>query len=433
MKIHFIGISGIGVSALAKYYLQKGEQVTGSDLNRSEVASNLEKLGAKIFYGQQKADNVASDIDLVVYTVAVPKDNPELLQAGKLKIKTQTYPEALGDLVKKHFTIAVCGMSGKSTTTSMTGIVLKKAGLSPNVIVGTRVKEFENSNCLVGKSNYLVIEACEYEASFLNYWPRILAILNIEEEHLDYYRDIRHIMDTFKEEASHLKKGDVLIFNKDDENTAKLIKENKKILKGVKLVPFSLKDKEAEGIKKILKVPGKHNISNALSALKIGRELKISDEKIYKALSQFKGTWRRFEIIKKEPFILISDYAHHPTKLKALLEGAREKYPKKTIWAVFQSHQYDRTKKLFDKFIPAFEKADKIILTEIYYVAGREKKLNISSKDLVEAIKKKSPEKEVLFMEKKEDVPAFIRKNAKKGDVVLVIGAGDIINILKFF
>jgi len=170
-----------------------------------------------------------------------------------------------------------------------------------------------------------------------------------------------------------------------------------------------------------------------LAALKIGRELKISDEKIYKALSQFKGTWRRFEIIKKEPFILISDYAHHPTKLKALLEGAREKYPKKTIWAVFQSHQYDRTKKLFDKFIPAFEKADKIILTEIYYVAGREKKLNISSKDLVEAIKKKSPEKEVLFMEKKEDVPAFIRKNAKKGDVVLVIGAGDIINILKFF
>ncbi|PIW91758.1 MAG: UDP-N-acetylmuramate--L-alanine ligase, partial [Candidatus Nealsonbacteria bacterium CG_4_8_14_3_um_filter_39_7] len=162
MKIHFIGISGIGVSALAKYYLQKGEQVTGSDLNRSEVASNLERLGAKIFYGQQKADNVASDIDLVVYTVAVPKDNPELLQAGKLKIKTQTYPEALGDLVKKHFTIAVCGMSGKSTTTSMTGIVLKKAGLSPNVIVGTRVKEFENSNCLVGKSNYLVIEACEY-------------------------------------------------------------------------------------------------------------------------------------------------------------------------------------------------------------------------------------------------------------------------------
>ena len=219
MKIHFIGIGGIGVSALARYYLKKGYIVSGSDLVASEITKALEKLEAKIFIGKHKAKNLAKDVDLVVYSPAVPKDNPELLKAKSYKLKTKSYPQALGELTKKHFTIAVCGSHGKSTVAAMIGLVLTKARLDPTVILGTKLREFRDSNCRVGKGNYLVIEADEYKESFLNYWPKVIVLLNIEYDHPDYFKNLAHYVKTFEKFVLHLPKDGILVANRDDKNT----------------------------------------------------------------------------------------------------------------------------------------------------------------------------------------------------------------------
>lgn len=224
-QIYFIGIGGIGVSALAGYYLSRGFEVSGSDLNQSATTNALEKQGAEIFIGLHKAKNINKKIDLVIHTAAVTKNNPELKKAKKLGIRIQSYAEALGDLTKQMFTIAVSGMHGKSTTTAMLALVLEKAGLDPTVIVGTKLREWNNNNYRVGKSKYLVIEADEYNASFLNYWPKIIVLTNIEEEHLDFYKDLKQIMRIFKEYILHLGKEGILVANGQDENVVKIAKE----------------------------------------------------------------------------------------------------------------------------------------------------------------------------------------------------------------
>ena len=229
LRVHFIGIGGIGVSALAQYYLAKGHKVSGSDLVSSEIIGVLRKKGAKIFINsklksqkskiQAKIQNFIKKSNLVIYSPAVPKNHPELIKAKQLKIKSLSYPQALGELTKTHFTIAVSGTHGKSTTTAMVGLLLVKAGLDPTVIVGTKIKEFGNSNCRVGKSQYLVIEADEHFASFLNYWPRIIVLTTIEKDHLDYYKNLNNILRTFKRYIAHLPKNGWLVVNKDDKNT----------------------------------------------------------------------------------------------------------------------------------------------------------------------------------------------------------------------
>jgi len=396
MKIHFIGIKGIGVSALAGYYLAKGHKVSGSDL----------------VLGPHKAKNVSKDADLVVYSPAVQPDNPEIKQAKKLKIKIQSYPQALGELTKEYFTIAVSGTHGKSTTCAMISLILMKAGLDPTVIVGTKLKEFGNKNFRIGKSKYLVIEADEWQASFLNYWPKIIILTNIEREHLDYYRDLKHILRTYKKFISHLSEDGLLIDARE----------------------YNLRQKEAKKLRKILKIPGEHNIYNALAALNTARALGVSDKISFKALSEYKGAWRRFEEkefkIKNLKLKIIHDYAHHPTEIKATLQAAREKFPNKEIWCIFQPHQYQRTFYLFNDFVRVFSKSliDKLIITDIYDVAGREKKKikeKISSKELIKKIKKS--EKVYLPKEKIKD---YLKKNLKGGEVVIIMGAGDVYKLL---
>lgn len=405
MKIHFIGIKGIGVSALAGYYLAKGHKVSGSDL----------------VLGPHRAKNVPKDADLVIHSPAVTLDNPEIKQAKKLKIKIQTYPEALGDLTKEYFTIAISGTHGKSTTCAMVALILMKAGFDPTVIVGTKLKEFNGNNFRIGKSKYLVIEADEWQASFLNYWPKIIVLTNIEREHLDYYRDLKHILRTYKEYVGHLSKHGILIANQNDKNISKLKIKSKK---------FSLKQKESEKLRRILKVPGEHNIYNALAALTLARTLRIPDKVSFKALSEYKCVWRRFEIVKKKRFTIISDYAHHPTEVKATLQAAREKFPNKEIWCIFQPHQYQRTFYLFNDFVRVFSNTliDKLIITDIYDVAGREKKKikeKISSKELVKKIKKA---KKVYLP--KEKIKDYLKRNLKGGEVVIIMGAGDVYKLL---
>jgi UDP-N-acetylmuramate--alanine ligase len=430
MKIHFIGIGGIGVSALARYYLAKGYEVSGSDLVSSEITKALEKLGAKIFIGKHKEKNLPKDANLVIYSPAVEEKNPELKKARKFKIKCQSYPQALGELTKDHYTIAVCGSHGKSTVAAMIGLILIKAKFDPTVILGTKLKEFGDSNCRIGKSKYLVIEADEYKESFLNYWPKIIVLLNIEYDHPDYFKDLNHYILAYKKFVSHLPKDGILIANRDDKNTFKTFKNRKAIW-------YSLREKGSKKLRKILKIPGEFNVSNALAALKVARVLKIPDKISFKVLSQFKGTWRRFDIKKikfsknLEPrtFTLITDYAHHPTQVKVTLEAARGKYKNKKIWCIFQPHQYQRTYYLFDEFVKVFKDhpVDKVIITDIYTVSGRESKKimrKVNAQKLVEAINKEN----VIYLPKRKIID-YLKKNLRGREVVIIMGAGDIYNL----
>ena len=308
MRVHFIGIGGIGMSALAQYYLASGHQVSGSDLAPSEMTVLLRKKGARIFIGRHKPGNLPKSIDMVIYTPAAPNSNPELRYAHTLSasakgvsvsggkrypLKILSYPEVLGELTKKYFTIAVSGTHGKSTTTAMTALILVRAGLDPTVIVGAKLKEFSNSNFRMGKSKYLVIEADEHFASFLHYWPQMIVLTNIEEDHLDYYKSLKNILGAFRQYIEHLPKDGMLIVNADGKNSKFKI-QNSKL--HCKIQNYSLYQKEAEQLRRVLQVPGAHNIANALAALSAARALKIPDRISLKALSEYKGAWRRFEI-----------------------------------------------------------------------------------------------------------------------------------------
>jgi len=431
MRIHFIGIGGIGVSALAGYYLTRGHQVSGSNLEKSEITRALTRKGVKIFIGH-KGENLPLATKLVIYSSAVSKDNLEILAAKKLGIKTLTYGEALGELTKKYFTIAVSGMHGKSTTTAMLALLLEKAGLDPTVIIGTKLREWRGANFRVGKSKYLIIEADEYRAAFLNYWPKMIVLTNIEAEHLDYYRDLNHILQVFKKYVSHLKRDGILVANEDDKNILKLIGQTVRLPFTVQ--KYSLKQTEAENLKGLLKVPGRHNVSNALAVLAVGRLLNISDEIIFQALGKFRGAWRRFAYREKyNGAMIFDDYGHHPTEIKATLAGARELMVQKkmigNLWCVFQPHHYARLEALFPDFVQAFDEADKIVLLDIYNVAGREDVRDKAADDdlkqklVTELVKKGKGVQSIATVPLAAD---YLRENIKEGDLVILMGAGDI-------
>ncbi|MCK9445328.1 UDP-N-acetylmuramate--L-alanine ligase [bacterium] len=420
MKIHFIGIGGIGISALAKYYLEKGNQISGSDVVASSLTDDLIKRGAQVFIGPNSAENI-KDYDLVIYSPAVKSNNPEMIEAELKGIKALSYPQALGEITKEYFTIAVSGTHGKSTTTSMIALILTEAGLDPTVIVGTKLKEFGDSNFRMGQSQYLVIEACEHEESFLNYWPKIAVITNIEEDHLDYYHNLDNIKKAFNEFVSHLDKDGILVKQKETEAIC-----------DKKVIEFSLtEEKEVKKLKEIIKIPGDHNILDALAALKVARTLNIPDEVTFSVLSKYMGSWRRFEITEYPDFTLIDDYGHHPTEILATLKGAREKYPAKIIYCVFQPHQYQRTFLLFDDFVKAFKEVietklvDKLFLIDIYDVAGREGgefKEKVSSEKLVNAVPG------AIYTAKDE-----LYANLKGGEVIIFMGAGNIYDLSQDF
>ncbi|MFA5878029.1 MAG: Mur ligase domain-containing protein [Candidatus Staskawiczbacteria bacterium] len=428
MKIHFIGIGGIGVSALAQYYLSEGAEVSGSDLASSEITDLLKEKGAQVILGEHKAVNISKDLELVIFSPAVEQKNPELKEAKKKKIRCLSYPEALGELTKKYFTITVSGSHGKSTTTSMLSLVLVEAGLDPTVIVGTKLKEFGNSNFRHGKGRYLVIEADEWQASFLNYWPKIAVLTNIEREHLDYYKDLNHILRTFKEYVGHLPNDGVLVVNKEDENIGKVLKSAKS-----QVVYYSQNQPEAKKVKDVLTIPGKHNVYNGLAVLSVARALSIPDDKTFTSLSKYTGAWRRFEISDKTmngvKYKLVNDYGHHPTEVRVTLEAIREKFPEQKILCFFQPHQYQRTFNLFDDFVQVFRNAsiDRIIITDIYSVAGREKatiKRKVRSQRLVEAIEREN----VIYLQK-EKIVDYLKKNIDSDSVVVLMGAGDIYDV----
>ncbi len=411
MKVHFVGLGGIGVSALAKHFFYEGHSVSGSDIS----GKSIEEKGISYFKGHS-GTHVPDDADLVIYSPAVEEDNVEVVRAREMGVKVQSYPEALGDLTERYYTVAVSGTHGKSTTTAMLSLIMTKAGLDPTVIVGTKLKEFNGSNYRRGKSKYLLIEADEFKASFLNYKPQLCVLNNIEEDHLDYYKDLEEIVRTFEK---YLRKVEKIVANKDDENVFALLKK----WNNVTWYNFRMKKPE-------LSVPGKHNVYNALAALTASKELKIKRTVALEALKEFKGSWRRFEekkvTLKNDKKItLINDYAHHPTEVKATIEAAREKYPHKKMVAVFQPHQYDRSYKLFDKFQEALSSLplDQLFITDIFTVSGRESE---GIKEKVNAEMMSNAVEQAAYSGDLAETGKKLLEGLQGGEVVVIMGAGDI-------
>lgn len=440
-NIHIIGIGGIGISALAAILQYRRNNISGSDQESSATTEDLKKAGMRISCGHS-AENVRSNTDLVIYSLAIPKSNPELKEARRRKIPTLSYPEAVGMLTKDYFTIAICGTHGKSTITAMIAKLLIENNFDPTVIVGTKMKELGGRNFRVGKSKILVLEACEYKRAFLNYSPHVIVLHTLDPDHLDYYRDFDDYISAFREFVRKLPKDGYFFANLDDEDVHETLKE----LQERKFPPYNtftyaasysnsdfyLQSEKTVIRKNVkvgmmdLKIPGKHNRSNALAAFAVGAIFGIKPKNVLNSLNKYAGSFRRFEVKgKMGKTLIIDDYAHHPTEIKATLQAAREKFPKGRICVVFQPHQYNRTKNLLAEFGTAFGLADYVIIPNIYEVRDKEAdKGAVSAEKLVEEIKKHH--KHVMYGNGMEETKDYLSKKAKDFDVVFTMGAGDV-------
>ena len=447
-RIHCIGAGGIGVSAIARFFHERSAEVSGSDVCFSDELQMLKEKGVQV-YNSQNFKNVPKDADVVVYSPSVPDDNIEIQTAKEYGILSLSYPQMLGRLTENFTGIAISGTNGKTTTTALLGKILESGGKDPTVIVGGRVDGWDN-NLRVGKSDLFVVEACEYKRSMLELQPHMIVLTNIEEDHLDYYKNIDDILDAFTEYAVKLTEDDVLVYNNDDEHTrniskntvARVISFGLEAGAGVRAKNLVVEDGKQSFTLEVygkelgeltVNIPGTFNIYNVLAAITASLNMGVSIEDIQKALESFKGIWRRFEKVGVfENTTVISDYAHHPTAVKCTIKAAREFFPNKKILAVFQPHHEDRTIKLFDDFVEAFADADEVIIAEIYHVQGREEKESrISSKDLVKAVEDRGGVDKVSFAKDLETTEKIIRKKAKDYDVILIMGAGDVDTIAR--
>lgn len=441
--IHFIGIGGISMSGLAEILIDEGFTVTGSDAHESDLTRHLETKGAKVAYGQRE-ENITDDIDVVVYTAAVHPDNPEFVRASEKGLPILTRAELLGQIMKNYANaIAISGTHGKTTTTSMITEILLSADTDPTISVGGILNSI-SGNIRVGGPDLFVTEACEYTNSFLSFFPTTAVILNIEADHLDFFKDIKDIRRSFRLFAEKVPEKGWLVINQDIENMEEIIEGL-----SCKVITFGKSRKsryQAENIRfddfaratydliidgavvdtVTLGVPGEHNVYNSLAAAAVCAELGISLEMIKKGLKRFTGTNRRFE--KKgevSGVTVIDDYAHHPQEIRATLETAKH-YPHRKLWVVFQPHTYTRTKAFLDDFADALSLADEVILADIY--AARETdNLGISSSDIAERIEKKGVK--AHYIPSFEGIETFILENCIHGDLLITMGAGDIVKV----
>ncbi len=415
-KVHMIGIGGIGMSGLARLFLHEGKEVSGSDRAPSDITNALEKEGVKCF-ASQVADNIASDIDLIVYTEAMSKDHPEMAAAKALGVPMMNYFEALGLVANQYYLIAIAGTHGKTTTTAMLIDVLEEAGLDPTAIVGS-LRSKTKSNYRAGKSKYFVVEACEYKRDFLYLEPDVLIITNVEAEHLDYYNDLADVQAAFRELAMKVRDGGAVVAETANPNL-------QPVLTGLSCEVIDYK--KYFDLTLPLKVPGVHNRMNAAATLAAAAKVGISPEVAKTALSNFSGTWRRFEYKGElNGASVYDDYGHHPTEISATMAGARELYPDKKIITVFQPHLYSRTAELFDDFVSALAKSDRVILTHVYDARDTGKS-GATGESLAEAVKQQNPD--TAYFENFDDIVTELRNTVTEGEVVLVMGAGDVTKI----
>ncbi|HSH36229.1 UDP-N-acetylmuramate--L-alanine ligase [Schnuerera sp.] len=440
--IHFIGIGGISMSGLAEILLTEGYKVSGSDMNNSYIIERLKTLGAHVYIGHNK-DNIEG-ANLVVYTDAITNDNEELIKSLENNIPTVDRATFLGALMKNYEnSIAVSGTHGKTTTTSMIATILNRSLLKPTILLGGQLDEI-GGNIKLGSKKYLLTEACEYKGNILKYFPTIAIILNMEEEHLDYFEGIDHIVNTFTQYGQNLEDDGYLIINSDDSNAKKVIKNTK-----ANIITFGLNNKSDYSAENIsftpegypqfmlnikgeslypvkLNVMGIHNVYNALASICATHLLGVPIQTILESIVEYKGTHRRLEVKGVINGIkIIDDYAHHPTEIKASLKALRNS-TNNQIWCIFQPHTYTRTKILLNSFAESFSEADKVIIPDIYAARERDNGL-IHSTHLVEALSKNGIDAE--YISSFENIEDYILKNAKKGDIVVTMGAGNVYTI----
>ena len=443
------------MSSLARFFLSKKYRVSGSDIAKSNELKGLRRERAAVYVGH-RASNVPSKVSILIHSQAATKDNPEIKKAKHLGIPVLSYPQALGKLTEKYFTVAVAGSHGKSTTTALSALALIKGKFDPTVIIGTKLKEFGGRNFRAGKSPWLVVEADEFGKAFLNYSPLVSIVTNIDREHLDTYRNISGVKNAFLQFLSNTRPSGALILNRDDKNLCSLQPRISRLAKRKKLkvVWYSLKDRSnAALVRKNIQIPGEHNVSNALAILALASVLGIQKKISLSAIGSYRGSWRRLEYkgtcrMSHVACRMYDDYAHHPTEIKATLKALREKYPKSALVCVFQPHQRERLRLLFKEFRSAFEDAHITLILPLYRVAGREKAATgPDSEALVRAIRQAASGKMVFYLEKPENLKKALNvliagidtsKNAKqcpfpgakfyplKSAVVVMMGAGDI-------
>jgi UDP-N-acetylmuramate--alanine ligase len=448
-NIHVIGAGGIGLSAVAKLLVRNGCRVTGSDVRANEATAELAALGVPVVIGHD-AVNLPADTDLVLFSDAVPPVNPERSAAAARGVPEMSYFDFLGALSRERRTVSVSGTNGKSTTTSLLGLMLASAGLDPTVVVGSRVAAFPDRNLRRGTGDLLVVESCEYRANMLKLAPQAVILTDIKEDHLDFFRDLDDIRAAFQKFVSSLPSDGLLVWNADDVESAKLEKPARAVSYGF----AGTADYRAVGLavggghqrfrvvrrgedlgKFTLTVPGRFNVSNALAALAMAVELGAEVEAVRTALADYRGIWRRFEVVAdKDGITVVSDYAHHPDAVAGTIAAAREFYPGRRIVACFQPHQRNRTRKLFSGFVNSLDRADVVLLPEIFDVAGREEEgESVSSRDLAIAVRERDTERGVKrpveFVENPAAALVWFKASLRPGDVVLVMGAGDIYRI----
>jgi UDP-N-acetylmuramate--alanine ligase len=438
-SIHFIGIGGIGMSGLAEYHLKQGNFVSGSDINESNITLRLKKLGAEIKIGHS-SDNFNGSTDIVVYSSAIKKDNPELKKASELKLRTMKRAEMLGDIVNNKFLIAVSGTHGKTTTTAMVGKVLVDSCFDPLVFVGGNVSIFNGSAYRFGNGNYAVVEADEYDRSFLTLKPDVIVITSIDEDHLDVYKDLNDIQKTFKKFCEISKPGSKIIYCGDDSNITSFIRDvnresfsygfNKE--NHFKIIDFNFSKDDSNfslenstshytGVK--LKMIGKHNILNSAACFASVKLMDISFESFKKSISDFTTVDRRLQLKYKNNVRVYDDYAHHPKEIESSLNGLKETFKKNRIICVFQPHLYSRTRDFYKQFALSLSAADKIILLDIY--PAREEPIKGITSDLIDEELKKN-NKEVFYSESNAEAIRFLKDEMKKGDIIVFQGAGDV-------
>jgi len=443
--VHCIGIGGIGLSAIAEILLHKGIIVSGSDFKESDITDRLIEKGATVYLGHRERN--IRGADLVIFSAAIPPNNPELRAARAKGLPVYTRAEVLGELMKSaKYSIAVAGAHGKTTATSMISLILTNAGKKPTILVGGNLTEI-GGNVSVGDPDYFITEACEYMDSFLSLRPRYAVILNIDSDHLDYFKDIDHIVSSF-DRFANLVPDDGTVFAYDaNPFVSSILKDLKR-----PCVTFGFHEKcdfRAEGIefdkegypafsvsqkgkplcRLRLGIPGEHNIANALASIACSITMGLGLDVIIETLEKYKGTQRRFDIrgFTTNGVKIVDDYAHHPAEITATIKAARN-VPHEKMWVIFQPHTYTRTLALHDEFAEALDLADRVVLAEIY--AAREKNTyNISSKSILAKMKEKNPGKEAWYIENEDEIADFVLNYAKPGDLVITMGAGDIYEV----
>ncbi len=438
-RVHFVGIGGYGMSALAKIMLQMNYMVTGSDLNESQITRKLEDIGVKIDYFHGP-DNIKG-ADLVVYSTAIPSTNSEIMAAREKGIPLWHRSELLAYLINSKYGIAVAGTHGKTTTTSMLSLVMEKAGLDPTAVIGGELTDFDG-NARLGKSHYLVAEACESDHSFLRYKPAVAIVTNVEADHLEHYGgSFKKIKETYEKFLLNIKEGGMAIICADDPHL-KTMREKydlECITYGIKKAAdflaaeiyykdggsaFNVYFKGVNMGRVELNVPGEHNVYNALAAIAVARLLGVNFQRVAEILKEFKGAKRRFQIVYEgEGITIVDDYAHHPTEIRATLAAARS-WGKRRVIAVFQPHRYSRTYYLFNNFVRSFGEANVVVISPIYS-AGEKPMGGVSSDLLVERIREEE-DRDVILLDSIEEIEKYLFRIVRPGDMIITMGAGDI-------